>query len=123
RDLGDNSVTLRAVMTYNQVAAKVVLLGKTNSGKTCLLERYLHHRYVELVEATIGAAYGTRTVDVRDQRVTLGIWDTAGSERYDAMTRVYYRGATAAIICYDLTDENSFHRAKYWINELQTYEE
>ncbi|XP_020913917.1 ras-related protein Rab-24 [Exaiptasia diaphana] len=107
----------------DQITAKVVLLGKNNSGKTCLLERYLHQRYLEYAEATIGAAYGTKTLDIRDKRITMGIWDTAGSERYDAMSRVYYRGAKAAIICYDLTEESSFHRAKYWVNELQTYEE
>ncbi|XP_031568399.1 ras-related protein Rab-24-like [Actinia tenebrosa] len=105
------------------INAKVVILGKTNSGKSCLFERYLHDRYMESTEPTIGAAFGSRTVNVGNIRVTLGIWDTAGSERYDAMSRVYYRGAKAAIICHDLTEENSFHRAKYWVNELQTYEE
>lgn len=55
--------------------------------------------------------------------VTLGIWDTAGSERYEAMSRIYYRGAKAAVLCYDLTDRSSFERAKFWVNELKTYED
>uniref|UniRef100_A0A8B9PTZ4 RAB24, member RAS oncogene family n=1 Tax=Apteryx owenii TaxID=8824 RepID=A0A8B9PTZ4_APTOW len=49
--------------------------------------------------------------------------DTAGSERYEAMSRIYYRGARAAIVCYDLTDSSSFQRAKFWVNELQNFEE
>lgn len=49
--------------------------------------------------------------------------DTAGSERYEAMSRIYYRGAKAAIVCYDLSDGSSFDRAKFWINELQQNEE
>ena len=49
--------------------------------------------------------------------------DTAGSERYEAMSRIYYRGARAAIICYDLTDRSSFDRARFWIGELQKHEE
>ncbi|EDO42787.1 predicted protein [Nematostella vectensis] len=108
--------------TFNFVESKVVLLGRNFSGKTCLLERYLHDRFLGTSEATIGAAYGTKTVTVRNTRVTLGIWDTAGSERYDAMSRIYYRGAKAAVICFDLTEEESFLRAKYWVNELHTYE-
>lgn len=49
--------------------------------------------------------------------------DTAGSERYEAMSRIYYRGAKAAIVCYDLTDRNSYERAQFWINELRKNEE
>ena len=49
--------------------------------------------------------------------------DTAGSERYEAMSRIYYRGAKAAIVCYDLTDRTHFDRAKFWVNELKQNEE
>eukprot|EP01127_Copromyxa_protea_P000932 TRINITY_DN1084_c0_g1_i2.p1 TRINITY_DN1084_c0_g1~~TRINITY_DN1084_c0_g1_i2.p1 ORF type:complete len:204 (+),score=41.51 TRINITY_DN1084_c0_g1_i2:120-731(+) len=50
--------------------------------------------------------------------LVLGIWDTAGQERFDSMTKIYYRGAEAAIVCYDLTDKNSFERARFWVDEL-----
>uniref|UniRef100_A0A8C8SLE1 Ras-related protein Rab-24 n=1 Tax=Pelusios castaneus TaxID=367368 RepID=A0A8C8SLE1_9SAUR len=72
---------------------------------------------------TIGAAFVAKVMSVRSRTVTLGIWDTAGSERYEAMSRIYYRGARAAIVCYDLTDSSSFQRAKFWVNELQNFEE
>ncbi|NXD13303.1 RAB24 protein, partial [Nothocercus nigrocapillus] len=98
---------------------------------------------------TIGAAFVAKVMPVGDQSVTLGIWvsaggagrararaapsfpsplpcapqDTAGSERYEAMSRIYYRGARAAVVCYDLTDSSSFQRAKFWVNELQNFEE
>uniref|UniRef100_A0A8B9TFE3 Ras-related protein Rab-24 n=1 Tax=Anas platyrhynchos TaxID=8839 RepID=A0A8B9TFE3_ANAPL len=72
---------------------------------------------------TIGAAFVAKVMTVGDQAVTLGIWDTAGSERYEAMSRIYYRGARAAIVCYDLTNSSSFQRAKFWVNELQNCEE
>ena len=49
--------------------------------------------------------------------------DTAGSERYEAMSRIYYRGARAAIVCYDLTDRTSFERTRFWVNELKMNEE
>ncbi|XP_025903297.1 ras-related protein Rab-24, partial [Nothoprocta perdicaria] len=72
---------------------------------------------------TIGAAFVAKAMAVGEQSVTLGIWDTAGSERYEAMSRIYYRGARAAVVCYDLTDSSSFQRAKFWVNELQNFEE
>uniref|UniRef100_A0A803YJU2 Ras-related protein Rab-24 n=2 Tax=Phasianidae TaxID=9005 RepID=A0A803YJU2_MELGA len=76
-----------------------------------------------LLLQTIGAAFVAKVLSVGEQTVTLGIWDTAGSERYEAMSRIYYRGARAAVVCYDLTNSSSFQRAKFWVNELQNCEE
>ncbi|KAG2455277.1 FGFR4 factor, partial [Polypterus senegalus] len=75
------------------------------------------------MEKTIGAAFVAKPIHVGEKVVTLGIWDTAGSERYEAMSRIYYRGAKAAIVCYDLTDSSSFLRVKFWVKELQNCEE
>ncbi|KXJ22965.1 ras-related protein Rab-24 [Exaiptasia diaphana] len=116
---------MEIAMNESKGEVKVVLLGKENGGKSCLVVRYLHKRYhPRNVQSTIGAAYGTSTVQLDENRiVNLGIWDTAGSERFNAMTRVYYREAKAAVVCYDLTDSISFDRAKFWINELKKHEE
>uniref|UniRef100_A0A0B6ZXI9 Ras-related protein Rab-24 n=1 Tax=Arion vulgaris TaxID=1028688 RepID=A0A0B6ZXI9_9EUPU len=113
-------------MSGGKVDIKVVLLGKAYAGKTSLVERYIHDRFLgDTVpyQNTIGAAFGAKTVTVNNKNVIIGIWDTAGSERYEAMSRIYYRGAKGAVICYDLTDKYSFDRARYWIGELQKYEE
>ncbi|XP_026582241.1 ras-related protein Rab-24 [Pseudonaja textilis] len=111
-------------MSGQRVDAKVVMLGKEYVGKTSLVERYVHNRFlVGPYQNTIGAAFVAKVMSVGGRTVTLGIWDTAGSERYEAMSRIYYRGAKAAIVCYDLTDRSSFQRAKFWVNELQNFEE
>ncbi|GAA6083753.1 ras-related protein Rab-24 [Tachysurus ichikawai] len=111
-------------MTAMRVDAKVVMLGKESVGKTSLVERYVHHRFlVGPYQNTIGAAFVAKSINIGDKVITLGIWDTAGSERYEAMSRIYYRGARAAIVCYDLTDDSSFQRARFWVKELQTFEE
>ncbi|KAL0994444.1 hypothetical protein UPYG_G00122360 [Umbra pygmaea] len=116
-------VLLLSTMTM-RVDAKVVMLGKESVGKTSLVERYVHHRFlVGPYQNTIGAAFVAKPIQMADKVVTLGIWDTAGSERYEAMSRIYYRGARAAIVCYDLTDTSSFQRAKFWVKELQNCEE
>uniref|UniRef100_A0A667YXC7 Ras-related protein Rab-24 n=1 Tax=Myripristis murdjan TaxID=586833 RepID=A0A667YXC7_9TELE len=111
-------------MSAIRVDAKVVMLGKESVGKTSLVERYVHHRFlVGPYQNTIGAAFVAKPIQVGEKVVTLGIWDTAGSERYEAMSRIYYRGARAAIVCYDLTDSSSFQRARFWVKELQNCEE
>lgn len=109
----------------SHVDLKVVLLGKEYGGKTSLVERYLYDRFDAATpyQNTIGAAYGAKQIAVRNRRITLGIWDTAGSERYEAMSRIYYRGAGAAIVCFDLTDRESYQKAKFWVSELRKHEE
>lgn len=109
----------------SHVDLKVVLLGKEYGGKTSLVERYLYDRFDSATpyQNTIGAAYGAKQVAIRNRKITLGIWDTAGSERYEAMSRIYYRNAGAAVICFDLVDRESFQKAKFWVEELRKYEE
>lgn len=72
---------------------------------------------------TIGAAFGAKRVEACGKIVKLGVWDTAGQERYKAMSRIYYRGAKAAVVCYDLTAADSFREAKFWVQELLKQEE
>ncbi|XP_029439844.1 ras-related protein Rab-24 [Rhinatrema bivittatum] len=111
-------------MSGQRVDVKVVMLGKEFVGKTSLVERYVHHRFLlGPYQNTIGAAFVAKAISVGGRVVTLGIWDTAGSERYEAMSRIYYRGAKAAIVCYDITDSGSFQRVKFWVKELQNCEQ
>nr|XP_033783718.1 ras-related protein Rab-24 isoform X1 [Geotrypetes seraphini] len=111
-------------MSGQRVDVKVVMLGKEFVGKTSLVERYVHHRFLlGPYQNTIGAAFVAKAINVEGRVVTLGIWDTAGSERYEAMSRIYYRGAKAAIVCYDVTDSSSFQRVKFWVKELQSCEQ
>ncbi|KAI9595090.1 ras family-domain-containing protein, partial [Syncephalis fuscata] len=106
----------------NRVDLKVVLLGAAGVGKSSLLERYVYDRFTEAgCHATVGAAFGRKHVLVAGNRKhhLMGIWDTAGSERYAGMTKMYYRAASAAILCYSLTDPESLDRCRRWANELR----
>lgn len=109
----------------SRIDAKVVLLGKSYAGKTCIVNRYTRETFdLNLpYQNTIGAAFGSKKEIVNGKPVMLGIWDTAGHERYESMTRMYYRGATACILCYDLTDRTSFDRVRFWAGELRATEQ
>ncbi|RWR84614.1 Ras-related protein Rab5 [Cinnamomum micranthum f. kanehirae] len=76
-------------------------------------------QFLEFQKSTIGAAFFLQTLAVDDGTVKFEIWDTAGQERYHSLAPMYYRGAAAAIIVYDITSMESFACAKNWVQELQ----
>lgn len=99
--------------------AKLVLLGDVGTGKSSLVLRFVKGQFVEFQESTIGAAFFSQTLAVSDETVKFEIWDTAGQERYHSLAPMYYRGAAAAVVVYDITNAASFTRAKKWVQELQ----
>jgi len=98
---------------------KLVLLGESAVGKSSLVLRFVKGQFLEYQESTIGAAFLTQTVSLNDTTVKFEIWDTAGQERYHSLAPMYYRGAHAAIVVFDITNYDSFERAKLWVKELQ----
>jgi len=98
---------------------KLVLLGESAVGKSSLVLRFVKGQFHEYQESTIGAAFLTQTVCLDDTTVKFEIWDTAGQERYHSLAPMYYRGAQAAIVVYDITNQDTFSRAKTWVKELQ----
>ncbi|XP_065833864.1 ras-related protein Rab-5C-like [Oscarella lobularis] len=98
---------------------KLVLLGESAVGKSSLVLRFVKGQFHEYQESTIGAAFLTQTVCLEETTVKFEIWDTAGQERYHSLAPMYYRGAQAAIVVYDVTNQDTFARAKNWVKELQ----
>ena len=96
---------------------KLVLLGESSVGKSSIVLRMVRHEWTDNQYPTIGASFFKLTVP-GDQPVHLDIWDTAGQERYRSLASMYSRGASAAIVVYDITSTESFERAKFWIREL-----
>lgn len=98
---------------------KLVLLGESSVGKSSLVLRFVKGQFHEFQESTIGAAFLTQTVQIDDTTVKFEIWDTAGQERYHSLAPMYYRGAQAAIVVYDLSNKETFQKAQTWVKELQ----
>ncbi|KAF2302864.1 hypothetical protein GH714_009806 [Hevea brasiliensis] len=92
-----------------------VLLGDVGAGKSSLVLRFVKGQFVEFQVLL----FFSQTLAVNDATVKFEIWDTAGQERYHSLAPMYYRGAAAAIIVYDITNQASFDRAKKWVQELQ----
>ncbi|KAK1826758.1 rab type ras [Podospora conica] len=106
----------------SSLEAKIVILGSQGVGKTSLVMRYCKGAFKpDQVTSTVGASFMTkRVVDTdTDTVVRLQIWDTAGQERFRSISRLYYRGANACILCYSITDAQSFAEMGLWLTELR----
>ncbi|XP_066375819.1 ras-related protein RHN1-like isoform X2 [Miscanthus floridulus] len=101
------------------IQAKLVLLGDLGAGKTSIVVRFAKGLYYECQESTIGAAFFSQVLALDEATVKLDIWDTAGQERYHSLAPMYYRGAAAAVVVFDITSTDSYVRAKRWVDELQ----
>ncbi|CUM57013.1 uncharacterized protein AC631_04130 [Debaryomyces fabryi] len=102
---------------------KIVILGDSSVGKTSLVHRFTTNTFDQHTANTIGAAFITKehhSNNNAEKKVKFEIWDTAGQERYRSLTPMYYRNAKTALICFDLSNmEETFDKAKYWIEQLQ----
>ncbi|KAJ7951796.1 Ras-related protein [Quillaja saponaria] len=101
------------------IQAKLVLLGDMGTGKTSLVLRFVKGQIFDNQEPTIGAAFFTQILSLSEATVKFDIWDTAGQERYHSLAPMYYRGAAAAVVVYDISSMDTFLRAKKWVQELQ----
>jgi len=103
----------------DKFAFKVVFLGESGVGKTCLATRFEKGTFTPSTASTIGAAFSTTSVEIKGTVVKIQMWDTAGQERYHCLAPMYYREAAGAFVVYDVTDPTTFERAKIWIQELK----
>ncbi|KAI6782349.1 uncharacterized protein J7T54_008435 [Emericellopsis cladophorae] len=103
--------------------AKIILLGPSGTGKSCLLHRFVKNEWRVLSSQTIGVEFASKIIRVgtgaRRKRIKLQLWDTAGTERFRSVSRSYYRGAAGAILVYDLTSHTSFRSLQPFLNDAR----
>ncbi|MCL7023897.1 hypothetical protein MKW94_029737 [Papaver nudicaule] len=100
---------------------KLLLIGDSSVGKSCLLLRFSDDSFVESHISTIGVDFKIKTMELEGKTVKLQIWDTAGQERFRTITSSYYRGAHGIIVVYDVTEKESFDNVKQWLSEIDRY--
>ena len=100
---------------------KLVLIGDTCVGKSCILVRFSDDIFDDNYVTTIGVDFRFKTMIINNKIAKIQIWDTAGQERYRSITTAYYRGAAAILICCDSTNKESFYNLNNWIDEIAKY--
>jgi small GTP-binding protein len=96
---------------------KVILLGEPGTGKTCLINVTVGEKFVDFTESTAGSTFVSKTFTRDDQDYVVDIWDTAGQEKYRALTKIFIKGSKIVIFVYAIDNKKSFDELKkYWIN-------
>lgn len=99
---------------------KVVVVGESGVGKTSLVASFAEEPFIDDRSSTIGADIRTLSMTNSDKRVKCVIWDTAGQEKFRTLTGSFYRGAQIAILCFDVTNYDSFNEMRFWMNDIRT---
>jgi Ras-related protein Rab-8A len=98
---------------------KLLLIGDSGVGKSCLLLRYSDDSFTSSFITTIGIDFKIKSITIGESKVKLQIWDTAGQERFRTITTAYYRGAMGILLVYDISDESSFANVRNWMRQIE----
>ena len=103
-----------------EMMIKVILIGDSGVGKTNIMSKYLKNQFMENSKATVGVEFGSKLFNHEGHKIKAQIWDTAGQEKYKAITGAYYKGSKGAFVVYDITRKETFASIDRWVNDLKT---
>lgn len=98
---------------------KIILVGDSGVGKSSILYRYVNNKFRDITDITIGVDFGVKIITINDVPIKLHIWDTAGQEQFKCITRQYFKNAIGVLLCYDVTNRQSFDNIINWLNILK----
>lgn len=99
---------------------KILIVGESGVGKSCLLLRYSENKFMPNHIATVGVDFKSKVVFLDDREIKLKLWDTAGQERFHNITQQYYKGAQGIVIVFDLNEHGSFEKVTTWYEEIHS---
>ena len=98
---------------------EVILVGESNVGKTSIFKKFIDDTFSDTLACTINIDYRVKSIKINENLIVdLKIYDTAGQEKFKALTKKYYQNANGVILVFDLTDENSFTKLNKWVNDI-----
>lgn len=100
---------------------KLLMLGDTGVGKTCMLQTYVYDTFSPTFITTIGIDFKIKHQEIAGTKLKLQIWDTAGQERFRTITVSYFKGAHGIILMYDVTDRETFDSISHWLAQIKEH--
>lgn len=100
---------------------KLLLIGDSGVGKTCILFRFSDDAFNTTFISTIGIDFKIKTIELKGKKIKLQIWDTAGQERFHTITTSYYRGAMGIMLVYDITNPKSYDNIAKWLRNIDEH--
>ena len=99
---------------------RYIIVGDMAVGKSCILLQFTDNKFRVQHELTIGVEFGAKTIELNNKTIKIQIWDTAGQEQFQAITRTYYKGAIGALLVYDITRRDTFTHVTKWLEEVKS---
>ena len=103
-----------------ELTFKIIIIGDSGVGKSCLAIRALKNIFESLYQPTIGFEFMSSYIKIDGKIIKLQIWDTCGQEVYRSLISSFYNNASLAIMVYSINNENSFNNLDFWLNEIRT---
>ncbi|CAH1737841.1 unnamed protein product [Aphis gossypii] len=100
---------------------KIIVVGDMSTGKTSIIERYCDGHFMEYYKPSTGIDLKKKIINYENKTIFLNIWDTAGTEKYQSLIQLYYRGAIGLFIVYDITNLNSLHNLEFWMKNIDDF--
>jgi len=119
--LGSRDRPKSTMIEDNTSNVKLVMVGDSGVGKSCLLEKFLDESSTNNFISTIGVDIKTRSTTINKKTVKIQVWDTGGQQRYRPILASCYRNAVGVIIVYDVTNRKSFANIKQWVVEVDEF--
>ena len=102
------------------IKLKIMVLGESMVGKTCLITRYTNDKFGGRYLCTVGIDFQKKKIEKNNKKILLQIWDTAGQERFRNVTKNYFHASQGFILAYDINNKESFEKVQYWVEEIKS---
>lgn len=101
---------------------KVILLGESGIGKSCLIKRFCQNEFDQNTQVTLGSSFNSKTIYFKtNESLQMNVWDTAGQESYRSLNKIFYRDAKIVLLVYDITNMSSYNELRnYWYRQVET---
>ena len=97
---------------------KILIIGDEMVGKSKIISRFINDSYIDLYMSTIGVDFKSKIIVCDNNNIKLQIWDSSGNDKFDSITKLYYRGMNGIIIVFDVKSKKSFNNVTKWLDKI-----